>query len=150
MSIEVLPVLEALVGIPALIAVVINLLKAVKVVGKGKAALWSKVANVVVFSALYLLATYKPDMDILFLDNIARTVADRPHRRLHLPRCRRYGSVRRAIPHDGNTDSARQDPLRRCQQFPGLADNAGTSCSGSNQCPAANSCPESVFIISFR
>ena len=76
MSIEVLPVLEALVGIPALIAIVINVLKGFKVVKDGKAELWSKVMNAVVFLALYLLATYKPDVDLLFFDNIAKTVAD--------------------------------------------------------------------------
>ena len=76
MSIEVLPVLEALVGIPALIALLINVLKGFKVVKPGQSELWSKVLNAVVFLSLYLLATLAPDVDLLAFDGIAKTVSD--------------------------------------------------------------------------
>jgi len=72
---SVVELLKALVGVPALIALVVNVLKWFTVIKPGKATQWAKILNVVVFALLYVLATFYPDIDILYFDEIARTVA---------------------------------------------------------------------------
>ena len=66
----------SLVGIAALIAVVINLLKQAGVVKDGQAQTWSAGLNLVVLILLFLFNIFKPDIDIGEVDKQAAALAE--------------------------------------------------------------------------
>ena len=69
-------VLSALVGIPALIVVLINVLKAAGVVKDGQAAGWSQNINAVVYIVLFGMAQFGFATNLAAIDTIAGTLAE--------------------------------------------------------------------------
>ena len=69
-------IFTAFVGIPALIAVLINIGKLVKLVKDGSAQTWAKWLNLVVFVGLFVVVTFFPDLDLKGLDALAQLIAD--------------------------------------------------------------------------
>jgi len=67
---------STLVGIAALIAVVINILKVVGVVKDGQAATWSTGLNLVGLAVLLLLGVFKPELDMGEVDTLAGSLAN--------------------------------------------------------------------------
>ncbi len=67
--------IAALVGVPALIAVVINVLKKVGVVKEGQGAVYSQRASAVIYLALYLLPVLGIDTSIESIDALAQNLS---------------------------------------------------------------------------
>jgi hypothetical protein len=65
----------SLVGVSALIAALINLLKAIKVVKDGTAAQWSAGLNLAAFISLVVFGVFKPDLAMDILDGYAGQIA---------------------------------------------------------------------------
>jgi tellurite resistance protein TehA-like permease len=65
----------SLVGISALIAALINLLKVIKVVKEGTASQWSAGLNLAAFIALVAFGVFRPDLAMDILDGYAGQIA---------------------------------------------------------------------------
>lgn len=72
---ELLAQWTSLVGIAAVIAVIINVLKLVGVVKDGQAQTWSAGANLVGLIALFVLRIFRPDFDLAGIDEQAGALA---------------------------------------------------------------------------
>ena len=68
-------IFAALVGIPALITVLINVCKQLGFIKDGIAGKVSQWANLVVYLGLFVVKTYKPDFDFGPLDEMAGVIA---------------------------------------------------------------------------
>ena len=66
----------ALVGIPAVITVVINVLKKVGLVKDGQGEQWSQWMNFVSFVGLFVLGQFFPEVDLGAVDEFALQIAD--------------------------------------------------------------------------
>lgn len=65
----------SLVGIAALVAVLINILKTFGVVADGTAGRWSAALNLIAFSALVFFAVFQPQIALEVLDGYAGQIA---------------------------------------------------------------------------
>ena len=66
---------KALIGMAALIAVLINLLKVANVVQEGDSVKWSAGLNLLGLVTIFLLKLWKPDLSIEMVDGTAGSVA---------------------------------------------------------------------------
>lgn len=66
----------ALVGVPTLITVLINILKAFGVVKDGTGQMWSQWMNLVVFVVLFVLGQFFPEVDLGAVDDFALQIAN--------------------------------------------------------------------------
>ena len=66
----------ALVGLAAFLAGVVNLLKLLGIVQDGSSATWSAALNLVGFVLFVALKIFSPDIDVLGLDGMLKTVAE--------------------------------------------------------------------------
>ena len=65
----------SLLGVAALIAVIVNILKVVGVVKKGTSAYWASGLGLVTFLVLVILGVFRPDLTVVFLDAVALKIA---------------------------------------------------------------------------
>lgn len=66
----------SMVGLTALLVVVVDLLKAFKVVKDGQAPVWTKALNAFAYIAIFVLGEYFPQVDLGVLDSHFQQIAN--------------------------------------------------------------------------